>query len=111
MPINDFVAGTIALSLMLQPIQIVRGGIQAKNSIDTEEASRSLNSYGKTMRKIILPATKISASPNLPTTRHCPERYDDVSLRLGLSIQTGENHHRSCFQSFKMYANPCVLST
>ena len=61
-PINDFVAGTIALSLNAGAYiaEIVRGGIQAVPA-GQMEASRSLGiSYSKTMRKIILPqATKI----------------------------------------------------
>ena len=61
-PINDFVAGTIALSLNSGAYiaEIVRGGILAVPA-GQMEASRSLGiSYSKTMRKIILSqATKI----------------------------------------------------
>ena len=61
-PINDFVAGTIALSLNSAAYiaEIVRGGIKAV-PIGQMEASRSLGiSYSKTMRKIVLPqATKL----------------------------------------------------
>ena len=56
-PINDFVAGVIALSLNSGAYiaEIVRGGIQAVPA-GQMEASRSLGiSYSKTMRKIILP--------------------------------------------------------
>ena len=71
-PINDFVAGTIALSLNAAAYiaEIVRGGIQAV-PIGQMEASRSLGiSYGKTMRKIILPqATKLVRSSLLETTK------------------------------------------
>ena len=61
-PINDFVAGTIALSLNAAAYiaEIVRGGIQAV-PVGQMEASRSLGYLlWQTMRKIILPqATKL----------------------------------------------------
>ncbi|WP_313095911.1 ABC transporter substrate-binding protein/permease, partial [Streptococcus parasuis] len=65
-PINDFVAGTIALSLNSGAYiaEIVRGGIQAV-PVGQMEASRSLGiSYGTTMRKIILPQAGKIMLPN-----------------------------------------------
>jgi polar amino acid transport system substrate-binding protein len=55
--LNDFVAGIITLTLNASAYiaEIVRGGIQAVPE-GQMEASRSLGlSYGKTMRKIVLP--------------------------------------------------------
>ena len=107
-PINDFVAGTIALSLNAAAYiaEIVRGGIQAV-PVGQMEASRSLGiSYGKTMRKIILPqATKLML-PNFvnqfvialkiqPSYLLSVWLNSSKLVRLSLPVTT---------KSFKMYA-------
>ena len=108
MPINDFVAGTIALSLNASAYiaEIVRGGIQAV-PIGQMEASRSLGiSYGKTMRKIILPqATKIML-PNFVNQFVIALKDTTIVSAIGLTelFKTGEIIIARSFQSFKMYA-------
>lgn len=108
MPINDFVAGTIALSLNASAYiaEIVRGGIQAV-PIGQMEASRSLGiSYGKTMRKIILPqATKLML-PNFVNQFVIALKDTTIVSAIGLTelFKTGEIIIARSFQSFKMYA-------
>lgn len=108
MPINDFVAGTIALSLNASAYiaEIVRGGIQAV-PIGQMEASRSLGiSYSKTMRKIILPqATKIML-PNFVNQFVIALKDTTIVSAIGLTelFKTGEIIIARSFQSFKMYA-------
>lgn len=108
MPINDFVAGTIALSLNASAYiaEIVRGGIQAV-PIGQMEASRSLGiSYGKTMRKIILPqATKIML-PNFVNQFVIALKDTTIVSAIGLTelFKTGEIIIARNYQSFKMYA-------
>ena len=108
MPINDFVAGTIALSLNASAYiaEIVRGGIQAV-PIGQMEASRSLGiSYGKTMRKIILPqATKIML-PNFVNQFVIALKDTTIVSAIGLVelFQTGKIIIARNYQSFKMYA-------
>ena len=107
-PINDFVAGTIALSLNAAAYiaEIVRGGIQAV-PIGQMEASRSLGiSYGKTMRKIILPqATKLML-PNFVNQFVIALKDTTIVSAIGLTelFKTGEIIIARSFQSFKMYA-------
>ena len=107
-PINDFVAGTIALSLNAGAYiaEIVRGGIQAVPA-GQMEASRSLGiSYSKTMRKIILPqATKIML-PNFVNQFLISLKDTTIVSAIGLVelFQTGKIIIARNYQSFKMYA-------
>lgn len=107
-PINDFVAGTIALSLNAGSYiaEIVRGGIQAVPA-GQMEASRSLGiSYSKTMRKIILPqATKIML-PNFVNQFVIALKDTTIVSAIGLVelFQTGKIIIARNYQSFKMYA-------
>ena len=107
-PINDFVAGTIALSLNSAAYiaEIVRGGIKAV-PIGQMEASRSLGiSYGKTMRKIVLPqATKLML-PNFVNQFVITLKDTTIVSAIGLVelFQTGKIIIARNYQSFKMYA-------
>ena len=107
-PINDFVAGTIALSLNAAAYiaEIVRGGIQAV-PVGQMEASRSLGiSYGKTMRKIVLPqATKLML-PNFVNQFVIALKDTTIVSAIGLVelFQTGKIIIARNYQSFKMYA-------
>ena len=107
-PINDFLAGTIALSLNAAAYiaEIVRGGIQAVPT-GQMEASRSLGiSYGKTMRKIILPqATKLML-PNFVNQFVIALKDTTIVSAIGLVelFQTGKIIIARNYQSFKMYA-------
>jgi len=107
-PINDFVAGTIALSLNSAAYiaEIVRGGIKAV-PIGQMEASRSLGiSYSKTMRKIILPqATKLML-PNFVNQFVIALKDTTIVSAIGLVelFQTGKIIIARNYQSFKMYA-------
>ena len=112
-PINDFLAGTIALSLNAAAYiaEIVRGGIQAVPA-GQMEASRSLGiSYGKTMRKIILPqATKLML-PNFVNQFVIALKDTTIVSAIGLVelFQTGKIIIARNYQSFKMYAILAVL--
>ena len=107
-PINDFLAGTIALSLNAAAYiaEIVRGGIQAVPA-GQMEASRSLGiSYSKTMRKIILPqATKLML-PNFINQFVIALKDTTIVSAIGLVelFQTGKIIIARNYQSFKMYA-------
>ena len=107
-PINDFLAGTIALSLNAAAYiaEIIRGGIQAVPA-GQMEASRSLGiSYGKTMRKIILPqATKLML-PNFVNQFVIALKDTTIVSAIGLVelFQTGKIIIARNYQSFKMYA-------
>ena len=107
-PINDFLAGTIALSLNSAAYiaEIVRGGIQAVPA-GQMEASRSLGiSYSKTMRKIILPqATKLML-PNFVNQFVIALKDTTIVSAIGLVelFQTGKIIIARNYQSFKMYA-------
>ena len=107
-PINDFLAGTIALSLNAAAYiaEIVRGGIQAVPA-GQMEASRSLGiSYSKTMRKIILPqATKLML-PNFVNQFVIALKDTTIVSAIGLVelFKTGEIIIARNYQSFKMYA-------
>ena len=107
-PINDFVAGTIALSLNSAAYiaEIVRGGIKAV-PIGQMEASRSLGiSYSKTMRKIVLPqATKLML-PNFVNQFVIALKDTTIVSAIGLVVlfQTGKIIIARNYQSFKMYA-------
>ena len=107
-PINDLVAGTIALSLNSAAYiaEIVRGGIKAV-PIGQMEASRSLGiSYSKTMRKIVLPqATKLML-PNFVNQFVIALKDTTIVSAIGLVelFQTGKIIIARNYQSFKMYA-------
>ena len=107
-PINDFVAGTIALSLNSAAYiaEIVRGGIKAV-PIGQMEASRSLGiSYSKTMRKIVLPqATKLML-PNFVNQFVIALKDTTIVSAIGLVelFQTGKIIIARNYQNFKMYA-------
>ena len=107
-PINDFVAGAIALSLNSAAYiaEIVRGGIKAV-PVGQMEASRSLGiSYGKTMRKIVLPqATKLML-PNFVNQFVIALKDTTIVSAIGLVelFQTGKIIIARNYQSFKMYA-------
>ena len=107
-PINDFFAGTIALSLNSAAYisEIVRGGIKAV-PVGQMEASRSLGiSYGKTMRKIVLPqATKLML-PNFVNQFVIALKDTTIVSAIGLVelFQTGKIIIARNYQSFKMYA-------
>ena len=107
-PINDFVAGTIALSLNSAAYiaEIVRGGIKAV-PIGQMDASRSLGiSYSKTMRKIVLPqATKLML-PNFVNQFVIALKDTTIVSAIGLVelFQTGKIIIARNYQSFKMYA-------
>ncbi len=85
MPINDFVAGTIALSLMLQPILQKLSVVGQPYRWTRCEASRSLRvSYGQDHAQDHL-AWQLKLLPNFVNQlRHCPERYGDRSAIGGL---------------------------
>ncbi|MBF0786607.1 MULTISPECIES: ABC transporter substrate-binding protein/permease [unclassified Streptococcus] len=112
-PINDFVAGTIALSLNSGAYiaEIVRGGIQAV-PIGQMEASRSLGiSYGTTMRKIILPqATKLML-PNFINQFVITLKDTTIISAIGLVelFQAGKIIIARNYQSFRMYAILAII--
>ena len=112
-PINDFVAGTIALSLNSGAYiaEIVRGGIQAVPA-GQMEASRSLGvSYGKTMRKIILPQAARLMLPNFINQFVIALKDTTIVSAIGLVelFQTGKIIIARNYQSFRMYAILAVL--
>lgn len=112
-PINDFVAGTIALSLNSGAYiaEIVRGGIQAV-PIGQMEASRSLGiSYGKTMRQIILPQASKIMLPNFINQFVITLKDTTIISAIGLVelFQTGKIIIARNYQSFRMYAILAVL--
>lgn len=112
-PINDFVAGTIALSLNSGAYiaEIVRGGIQAVPA-GQMEASRSLGiSYGTTMRKIILPqATKLML-PNFINQFVITLKDTTIISAIGLIelFQAGKIIIARNYQSFRMYAILAII--
>lgn len=112
-PINDFVAGVIALSLNSGAYiaEIVRGGIQAV-PVGQLEASRSLGiSYGTTMKKIILPqATKIML-PNFINQFVITLKDTTIISAIGLVelFQAGKIIIARNYQSFRMYAILAIL--
>ncbi len=112
-PINDFVAATIALSLNAGAYiaEIVRGGIQAI-PIGQTEASRSLGiSYGKTMRKIVLPQAVRVMLPNFINQFVISLKDTTIVSAIGLVelFQTGKIIIARNYQSFRMYAILAVI--
>ncbi|MGT2910876.1 amino acid ABC transporter substrate-binding protein/permease [Streptococcus cameli] len=112
-PINDFVAGVIALSLNSGAYiaEIVRGGIQAVPA-GQMEASRSLGiPYGTTMKKIILPqATKLML-PNFINQFVITLKDTTIISAIGLIelFQAGKIIIARNYQSFRMYAILAIL--
>lgn len=112
-PINDFVAGVIALSLNSGAYiaEIVRGGIEAVAKGQTE-ASRSLGiSYGKTMRKIILPQAGKIMLPNFINQFVITLKDTTIISAIGLIelFKTGDEIIGRNFQSFRIYAILAVI--
>lgn len=112
-PINDFVAGTIALSLNggAYIAEIVRGGIEAVPS-GQMEASRSLGiSYPTTMRKVILPQAFKLMLPNFINQFVISLKDTTIISAIGLVelFQTGKIIIARNYQSFRMYAILAVL--
>ncbi|MGT2784822.1 ABC transporter substrate-binding protein/permease [Streptococcus merionis] len=112
-PINDFVAGVIALSLNSGAYiaEIVRGGIEAVPP-GQMEASRSLGiSYGKTMKRIILPQAGKIMLPNFINQFVITLKDTTIISAIGLVelFQTGKIIIARNYQSFRMYAILAVL--
>lgn len=112
-PINDFVAGTIALSLNSGAYiaEIVRGGIQAVPT-GQMEASRSLGiSYGTTMRKIILPQAGRIMLPNFINQFVITLKDTTIISAIGLVelFQAGKIIIARNYQSFRMYAILAII--
>ncbi|HFI0419781.1 TPA: ABC transporter substrate-binding protein/permease [Streptococcus suis] len=112
-PINDFVAGTIALSLNSGAYiaEIVRGGIQAVPA-GQMEASRSLGiSYGTTMRKIILPQAAKIMLPNFINQFVITLKDTTIISAIGLVelFQAGKIIIARNYQSFRMYAILAII--
>ena len=107
-PINDFVAGTIALTLNggAYIAEIVRGGIEAV-PIGQMEASRSLGiSYKTTMQKIILPQAFKMMLPNFINQFVISLKDTTIISAIGLIelFQAGKIIIARNYQSFRMYA-------
>ena len=112
-PINDFVAATIALSLNAGAYiaEIVRGGIEAVPK-GQMEASCSLGiSYGKTMRKVILPQAVRLMLPNFINQFVISLKDTTIVSAIGLVelFQTGKIIIARNYQSFRMYAILAVI--
>lgn len=112
-PINDFVAGTIALSLNggAYIAEIVRGGIQAV-PVGQMEASRSLGiPYSTTMRKIILPQAVKLMLPNFINQFVISLKDTTIISAIGMVelFQTGKIIIARNYQSFRMYAILAVM--
>lgn len=112
-PINDFVAGTIALTLNggAYIAEIVRGGIEAVPS-GQMEASRSLGiPYNTTMRKVILPQAFKLMLPNFINQFVISLKDTTIISAIGLVelFQTGKIIIARNYQSFRMYAILAVL--
>ncbi|MFS1664535.1 ABC transporter substrate-binding protein/permease [Streptococcus sp. zg-JUN1979] len=112
-PINDFVAATIALSLNAGAYiaEIVRGGIEAVPK-GQMEASRSLGiSYGKTMRKVILPQAVRLMLPNFINQFVISLKDTTIVSAIGLVelFQTGKIIIARNYQSFRVYAILAIM--
>lgn len=112
-PINDFVAATIALSLNAGAYiaEIVRGGIEAVPP-GQMEASRSLGlTYGKTMRKVILPQAVKVMLPNFINQFVISLKDTTIVSAIGLVelFQTGKIIIARNYQSFRMYAILAII--
>ena len=112
-PINDFVAGTIALSLNAAAYiaEIVRGGIQAV-PVGQMEASRSLGiSYKTTMKRIILPQAFKLMLPNFINQFVISLKDTTIISAIGLIelFQAGKIIIARNYQSFRMYAILAIM--
>ena len=112
-PINDFLAATIALSLNAGAYiaEIVRGGIEAVPK-GQMEASRSLGiSYGKTMKKVILPQAVRMMLPNFINQFVISLKDTTIVSAIGLVelFQTGKIIIARNYQSFRMYAILAII--
>lgn len=112
-PINDFLASTIALSLNAGAYiaEIVRGGIEAVPK-GQMEASRSLGiSYGKTMKKVILPQAVRVMLPNFINQFVISLKDTTIVSAIGLVelFQTGKIIIARNYQSFRMYAILAII--
>lgn len=112
-PINDFLAATIALSLNAGAYiaEIVRGGIEAVPK-GQMEASRSLGiSYGKTMKKVILPQAVRLMLPNFINQFVISLKDTTIVSAIGLVelFQTGKIIIARNYQSFRMYAILAII--
>ncbi|MCB4988770.1 ABC transporter permease subunit [Streptococcus mutans] len=112
-PINDFVAGTIALTLNggAYIAEIVRGGIEAVPS-GQMEASRSLGiSYKTTMKRIILPQAFKLMLPNFINQFVISLKDTTIISAIGLIelFQAGKIIIARNYQSFRMYAILAIM--
>ena len=112
-PINDFVAGTIALTLNggAYIAEIVRGGIEAVPA-GQMEASRSLGiSYKTTMQKIILPQAFKLMLPNFINQFVISLKDTTIISAIGLIelFQAGKIIIARNYQSFRMYAILAIM--
>ena len=106
-PLNDYVAGVIALTLNASAYiaEIVRGGVNSV-PIGQMEASRSLGiSYVKTMRRVILPQAVKITIPSLVNQFIISLKDTTIISAIGLIelLQTGKIIVARNFQSFKVY--------
>ena len=112
-PINDFIAGTIALTLNggAYIAEIVRGGIEAVPS-GQMEASRSLGiSYKTTMKRIILPQAFKLMLPNFINQFVISLKDTTIISAIGLIelFQAGKIIIARNYQSFRMYAILAIM--
>ncbi|OFI50451.1 amino acid ABC transporter permease [Floricoccus tropicus] len=106
-PLNDFVAGVIALTLNSSAYvaEIVRSGVQAV-PVGQMEASRSLGvPYARTMRKVILPQAVKITIPSLVNQFIITLKDTTIISAIGLVelLQAGKIIVARNFQSFKVY--------
>ncbi|MBB5887443.1 ABC transporter substrate-binding protein/permease [Lactovum miscens] len=107
-PMNEFVAGIIALTLNAGAYiaEIIRGGVQAVPA-GQMEASRSLGvSYVRTMRKVILPQALKITSPSLINQFIISLKDTTLVSVIGLTelLLTGQIIMARNFQQFYVYA-------
>ncbi|WEV45690.1 ABC transporter substrate-binding protein/permease [Streptococcaceae bacterium ESL0687] len=112
-PLNDFLAGTIALTLNSSAYiaEIVRSGVQAVPG-GQMEASRSLGvSYGTTMRRVILPQAVKITIPSLVNQFIITLKDTTIISAIGLVelLQTGKIIVARNFQSFKVYGIIAII--
>ncbi|MDR0300676.1 MAG: amino acid ABC transporter substrate-binding protein/permease [Streptococcaceae bacterium] len=106
-PINEFLAGTIALTLNASAYiaEIIRGGVNAVPK-GQMEASLSLGvSYGQTMRKVILPQALKVSTPSLVNQFIISLKDTTLVSVIGLTelLQTGQIIVARTYQSFIVY--------
>lgn len=106
-PLNDFVAGVIALTLNSSAYvaEIVRSGVQAV-PVGQMVASRSLGvPYARTMRKVILPQAVKITIPSLVNQFIITLKDTTIISAIGLVelLQAGKIIVARNFQPFKVY--------